>query len=103
MHGNADDHIDTAKRANRNLTINTICTECDGWGVKTYPNTATWRDRPGMVSGQAFSQDVCDKCWGSGDHAHPWPSHREFSENKVKLKEQETKLKEVKDKNLTIV
>lgn len=24
------------------------------------------------MGGQAFTRDVCDECWGSGDTANPW-------------------------------
>ncbi len=53
--------------------VETPCDECGGLGVKTYDSTATWR---GGVGGQALTNDVCDKCWGSGDKHRPWPSHR---------------------------
>ena len=53
--------------------IETPCPECGGSGVKTYGSTATWH---GGVGGQAMTMGVCDKCWGSGDKHHPWPSHR---------------------------
>lgn len=51
------------------------CPECAGFGVKAYGDTSTWR---GGVGGQAFTSDVCDHCWGSGQKCKPWPSHREF-------------------------
>jgi hypothetical protein len=40
------------------------CETCQGSGKKTYSSTATWA---GGIGGQAFTVDVCDKCWGSGD------------------------------------
>lgn len=49
-----------------------VCGECMGSGIKTYPNTTTWR---GGVGGQALTPGVCDGCWGSGTD-RPWPSHR---------------------------
>lgn len=52
------------------------CPECVGVGVKSYSSTATWR---GGIGGQAFTMDVCDKCWGSGNRHQPWPSHRMLS------------------------
>ena len=51
------------------------CQECQGLGVTVYGDTSTWR---GGVGGQAFTSDVCDKCWGSGQKDRPWPSHRRF-------------------------
>lgn len=41
------------------------CSDCGGMGRKSYPNTATWRR--GGICGQAFTDDVCDTCWGTGD------------------------------------
>lgn len=51
------------------------CSKCQGLGVRGYSNTTTWR---GGIGGQAITNDVCDKCWGSGKENHPWPSHRKF-------------------------
>lgn len=45
--------------------IQEACSECQGSGQKSYPNTSTWR-KSGR-SGQAITNDVCDKCWGTGD------------------------------------
>ncbi len=39
------------------------CPRCDGVGRKTYGSTATWR---GGIGGQAITEGVCDKCWGTG-------------------------------------
>ncbi len=41
------------------------CSDCGGMGRKSYPNTCTWRR--GGICGQAFTDDVCDTCWGTGD------------------------------------
>lgn len=49
------------------------CRACGGSGVRTYGSTSTWR---GGVGGQTITSGVCDKCWGSGDAQHIWPSHR---------------------------
>jgi DnaJ-class molecular chaperone len=57
----------------RGLEDATPCRECGGSGVKCYGSTATWR---GGVGGQIMTNDVCDKCWGSGDDDRSWPSHR---------------------------
>ena len=40
------------------------CSECHGYGGKTYPSTALWRR--GGIAGQAFTWGVCDACWGTG-------------------------------------
>jgi hypothetical protein len=50
-----------------------MCDHCYGWGVKTYPTTATYH---GGIGGCAMTPDVCDKCWGSGDIDNPWPSQK---------------------------
>lgn len=39
------------------------CPTCEGSGIKVYPTTSTWRDRPG---GATATVDVCDTCWGTG-------------------------------------
>lgn len=51
----------------------TPCSECRGLGTKVYGSTATWR---GGIGGQMITDDVCDRCWGSGDADKPWPSWR---------------------------
>lgn len=40
------------------------CSKCDGIGRISYPSTTTWR---GGIGGQMVTEDVCDRCWGSGD------------------------------------
>lgn len=57
------------------LAEDDFCPECNGSGYRTYGDTSTWR---GGAGGQAFTDGVCDKCWGSGSKSLPWPSHREF-------------------------
>lgn len=47
------------------------CSACGGPGRRMYPNTATWH-RDTQIAGQAFSFDICDKCWGSGDEERPF-------------------------------
>ena len=44
--------------------ITSPCQECEGYGVRAYPSTATWHRGAG---GQMITSDVCDRCWGSGD------------------------------------
>jgi len=46
-----------------------VCTRCGGYGERAYPSTSTYR---GGIGGQMITQDVCDKCWGSGDEAKPY-------------------------------
>lgn len=53
--------------------VETPCEGCGGLGVKAYGNTSTWRYGLG---GSAITNDVCDRCWGSGDTNRPWPSWR---------------------------
>lgn len=39
------------------------CTECNGTGGKLYGDTSTWHNG---VGGSLITEDVCDKCWGTG-------------------------------------
>lgn len=41
----------------------TICTACNGSGVKSYASTSTW---VGGYGGSMMTTDVCNKCWGTG-------------------------------------
>lgn len=53
----------------------TLCEKCGGTGYFSYSNTGTWLSENSsipMIVGQAFTYDVCDKCWGSGDKDRPW-------------------------------
>ena len=52
--------------------VDNLCPACEGTGIRMYPNLATWRSKPGGISCNAMSRDVCDSCWGSGDADHPW-------------------------------
>jgi hypothetical protein len=51
------------------------CPKCDGFGVRAYASTATWR---GGMGGSAITDDVCDSCWGSGDAKRPWTDLRKI-------------------------
>lgn len=55
----------------KTLGIRCVCPLCDGRGVRSYANTGTWLSelRSGMICGQAMTEDVCSRCWGSGDEA----------------------------------
>ena len=72
--------------ATRDIDIADACKDCAGAGVKTYGSTSTWH---GGIGGQAMTNDVCNKCWGSGNKNKPWPSHREFYAIKKRLNELE--------------
>lgn len=50
-----------------------VCQPCGGIGVRIYGSTSTWR---GGIGGCAMTNDVCDRCWGSGDKTRPWPAWR---------------------------
>ena len=51
------------------------CPKCGGRGRYTYPNTTKWR---GGVGGQAMTEGICDKCWGSGTTLWSGPNAREL-------------------------
>lgn len=53
------------------------CEICAGSGVRSYPNSSGWRNRP---AGQAVTSGVCDKCWGSGDPARPGANLRQLQD-----------------------
>lgn len=53
------------------LCAGILCPGCQGDGYRNYPNTATWRSGPGVISGRAITTDVCDSCWGSGRSDEP--------------------------------
>lgn len=52
------------------------CVACRGSGVRWYASTATWR---GGIGGSAMTQDVCDRCWGSGDANRAWTDLRKLT------------------------
>lgn len=49
--------------------IENPCKKCAGRGHHSYPNTTTWH---GGIGGQSFTNDVCDRCWGSGSEDNKW-------------------------------
>ena len=53
--------------------VKTPCKDCEGLGTKLYATTGTWRSG---IGGSTLTDDVCNKCWGSGDADKHWPSHR---------------------------
>lgn len=54
------------------------CERCRGTGSRMWPHTGMWRT--GGVYGQAMTEGPCDHCWGSGDEARHWPSHKRIAE-----------------------
>jgi hypothetical protein len=66
--------------------IEDVCPTCGGGGWLMYPDTATWRRGRGTIAGRALTPGVCDKCWGSGDAAHPWVNLRQVEQRVKALK-----------------
>lgn len=69
----------------RGVSPHDVCPKCDGSGSYCYPNTATWDDRPGLISGQGFTWGVCDACWGSGKTSRPGTDLRKIAEQRRRL------------------
>ena len=63
--------------------FDTPCSVCHGTGVQSYSSTATWQ---GGFGGQAFTTDVCDHCWGSGDEHRHGANLRELRAEVERLK-----------------
>lgn len=63
--------------------IESPCGVCGGSGTRAYGSTSTWH---GGVGGQAITNGVCDKCWGSGDANHSWMSHRKAENDAREVK-----------------
>lgn len=55
--------------------VETPCRACNGWGVRLYGSTSTWR---GGAGGASVTRDVCSACWGSGDANRHWLNLREL-------------------------
>lgn len=55
--------------------VETACASCGGSGQRAYGSTSTWRGRGG---GQSITQDVCDRCWGTGDERRHGADLREL-------------------------
>lgn len=64
-------HIDTA--------IDIVCKDCHGTGIKMYANTSTYNYG---IGGSACTNDICDKCWGSGAENRPFRDPRKRGINK---------------------
>jgi hypothetical protein len=61
----------------RGIEPGSECLRCDGWGVRSYATTSTWR---GGAGGSTGTTDVCDGCWGSGNRHKPWLNLRRREE-----------------------
>lgn len=51
-----------------------LCKKCNSSKQYLYYNTATWDNRPGVISGRAMTWGTCNSCWGSGDELNPGPN-----------------------------
>lgn len=40
------------------------CVKCGGTGRRAYASTSTWH---GGAGGSMMTEDICDRCWGTGD------------------------------------
>lgn len=52
----------------RGIYVDHACKTCGGSGIRMYGSTSTWH---GGGGGQAVTNGVCDKCWGSGNRLEP--------------------------------
>lgn len=66
--------------------VETPCPKCDGYGVRLYGSTSTWR---GGMGGQALTHGVCDSCWGSGDATRQWTDLRKLETERVAMSDRE--------------
>lgn len=53
------------------------CRHCQGQGRRAYASTAGWR---GGIGGQAITDDVCDRCWGTGRSDQTGPDLRRMTD-----------------------
>ena len=68
------------------LPATEVCNKCDGTGKYMYANTNTYMSAPGLLSGQAITEDLCDQCWGSGQANRPYTDVRALREELRALK-----------------
>lgn len=66
--------------------VETPCPKCQGYGVRAYGSTATWR---GGIGGQSITNGVCDACWGSGDANRQWANLRKLESERVAMSDRE--------------
>jgi hypothetical protein len=59
----------------RGIEQGDACKDCGGAGIKAYGDTSTWHRG---IGGQMITNDVCDKCWGSGSKTRAWRSARKI-------------------------
>lgn len=52
-------------------TAKQVCDKCGGSGKYYYSSGGTYDTTPGIIVTHAFTWDVCDKCWGTGDSSKP--------------------------------
>lgn len=69
------DPDDWLRRALGARGVEQPCERCSGLGRYHYAHGSTWRGGMGVC---AFTWDVCDQCWGSGDANRPGADLREL-------------------------
>lgn len=67
--------------------VHTPCERCKGLGHCSYSNGATYHDH--SVATQAFQDDICDHCWGSGDAHSPWTNVLELERSEKDWEEEQ--------------
>lgn len=75
-------YLDTDYYCFRAIDREDRCEGCNGSGTQVYGSTATWC---GGIGGAAMTEDVCDKCWGSGKKHRPWPSWKLYREKEKRV------------------
>lgn len=73
------------------------CSRCSGAGVRAYGDTSTWRRGMG---GQSVTEDVCDRCWGTGHEDRPGPNLRKVEEEIRTLSSRAAMAEQERDKAL---
>lgn len=71
--------------------VETPCSECGGFGRRTYSSTSTWG---GGIGGQAMTDDVCDHCWGTGDENRKGADLRKMTRKNAALRATLAKVRE---------
>lgn len=57
----------------RGIEPENVCKGCGGKGERVYGHSTGWR---GGMGATCMREDICDRCWGSGDEKHPWTDLR---------------------------